>query len=528
MRKVAIILLAAAISALFCSPASAQPHFILSGDPTATVIHQLAKDFLQRVSCEDASGAMALFAGPADHRALLEAQLRCFAHANKMARALAKTADAKVTTDRFNERLLHGAPEEQEQRVIIRNGDLATIAGSMTPDSGLDFQLIEGKWKVIHLIASPRDLTGPTKFYNEVTDACDRALAMIDAGKSDKDPEYRNAGKAIMSRLRKSWLDDPTEKPVNESGLPLVKVEAAPSLHRLAGAIGKPLADPDVQAIISSLPGLPRISLFKDIFFITSHEAGLALNFGWPSAKLIGVYVYGPGNAEYFPYPGTLPHDLKFSEPRGSVEMKLGRASFYGGGDTLPLTAFYSRAGLGIDYVRPAGRDPTNPIWRISINAPNLSASAPSTKNVATGQRLTFRLVVPVNNPAADRAEKLVDPASSVRKRTLLVDRKVLIDESMIEAITGPYPAEDGDGLFISLKMTAEGAAKLGDITTAHVGETLAIVLDGKVLMAPRITSKISTQVAIYFGSSVSKEYGYQVADTLKNIVYALPETGQR
>jgi hypothetical protein len=50
----------------------------------------------------------------------------------------------------------------------------------------------------------------------------------------------------------------------------------------------------------------------------------------------------------------------------------------------------------------------------------------------------------------------------------------------------------DGSSCSVSIQMTAEGAEKLARLTRGHIGEQLALVIDGKLEMAPTIRSEIT------------------------------------
>ncbi|GLZ36785.1 hypothetical protein [Actinokineospora sp. NBRC 105648] len=50
---------------------------------------------------------------------------------------------------------------------------------------------------------------------------------------------------------------------------------------------------------------------------------------------------------------------------------------------------------------------------------------------------------------------------------------------------------ENGTGWVVTIKLSADAAAKFGSWTAEHVGERLAIVVDGKLVSAPQIASPI-------------------------------------
>lgn len=59
------------------------------------------------------------------------------------------------------------------------------------------------------------------------------------------------------------------------------------------------------------------------------------------------------------------------------------------------------------------------------------------------------------------------------------------------DCMTNVQPYTDGLTNAINFKMNSAGTKKFGDITRNNIGSLLAIVLDGRVLMAPRITTPI-------------------------------------
>lgn len=59
--------------------------------------------------------------------------------------------------------------------------------------------------------------------------------------------------------------------------------------------------------------------------------------------------------------------------------------------------------------------------------------------------------------------------------------------------IQGAEPASDrNSGQFVSLTFTEAGARKMRDLSTAQMNKLIAMVLDGKVIMAPRVRSVIT------------------------------------
>jgi preprotein translocase subunit SecD len=68
-------------------------------------------------------------------------------------------------------------------------------------------------------------------------------------------------------------------------------------------------------------------------------------------------------------------------------------------------------------------------------------------------------------------------------------------------------------GRGVEITFTHDGAAKLARVTAANIGKCLAVVIDGKVVMAPRIMAAMTTGVAQL---SVGRD------DSIEKIVAAL------
>jgi len=64
-------------------------------------------------------------------------------------------------------------------------------------------------------------------------------------------------------------------------------------------------------------------------------------------------------------------------------------------------------------------------------------------------------------------------------------------------------PAQDASGSFgVVVRLTAQGAAKMRQATTQNLGRRLAILLDGRVVVAPTVRSAIGTSAVISGGYS--------------------------
>jgi hypothetical protein len=75
--------------------------------------------------------------------------------------------------------------------------------------------------------------------------------------------------------------------------------------------------------------------------------------------------------------------------------------------------------------------------------------------------------------------------------------------------------------------MTPGGAQALERITAANIGRRLAIVLDGEVLMAPNIRSRISREVEISFAPGDVPKDPRELLGRLHAAIHALPPATQ-
>ena len=87
------------------------------------------------------------------------------------------------------------------------------------------------------------------------------------------------------------------------------------------------------------------------------------------------------------------------------------------------------------------------------------------------------------------------DPAAPGGKLRVLKD--ALLDETGIA--TAEVTKVDGKNA-VSVKMTKEGADRLGRATAANVNRRIAVLLDGRVIFAPVIRSRISEAAMITGG----------------------------
>jgi len=74
----------------------------------------------------------------------------------------------------------------------------------------------------------------------------------------------------------------------------------------------------------------------------------------------------------------------------------------------------------------------------------------------------------------------------------LEVDKKVLIDQTALKSVTAGSTNIQGYQM-IDFSLTPEGRKQFAEITRQNIGKRLAIVIDGKLVSAPRINSEINS-----------------------------------
>ncbi|HEY1171919.1 MAG TPA: protein translocase subunit SecD [Verrucomicrobiae bacterium] len=181
------------------------------------------------------------------------------------------------------------------------------------------------------------------------------------------------------------------------------------------------------------------------------------------------------------------------------------------------------RFGVSEPIIQPQGEK------RILIQMPGLSevdreAVRETLQKVA---HLEFRMV----HRESDRylQQGLVPPGYEIlREEVSLQDgtkgsRAYVVSKKASEGLTGKYVQRAGVALNpitskpeIHLTFDAEGATKFGNVTKAHVGEQLAIVLDGELYSAPNINEPILGGNCQITGNYDLKE-AYRLANALEN-----------
>ncbi|MGO9740055.1 MAG: protein translocase subunit SecD [Roseiarcus sp.] len=124
---------------------------------------------------------------------------------------------------------------------------------------------------------------------------------------------------------------------------------------------------------------------------------------------------------------------------------------------------------------------------RIEIEVPGLQDTSELKKLLGATAKLEFRLVADAGEPPGD-VEML---PQTDRPGLLPVEKRVMVEG---EDLTNAQPGFDqrtGEP-DVSFNFNFRGAQRFGQVTTENVGRPFAIVLDGKVISAPRILGPIT------------------------------------
>jgi len=125
---------------------------------------------------------------------------------------------------------------------------------------------------------------------------------------------------------------------------------------------------------------------------------------------------------------------------------------------------------------------------RILVQVPGLQNPQRLKEILGTTAQLEFRLVA---DPGANPAEVETLPSSEDGGAPMQVERRVIVQgEDLIDAQPA-FDSRSGEPI-VNFKFNIRGAQRFGQVTTEAVGRPLAIVLDRKVISAPRILQPIT------------------------------------
>jgi SecD/SecF fusion protein len=180
--------------------------------------------------------------------------------------------------------------------------------------------------------------------------------------------------------------------------------------------------------------------------------------------------------------------------------------------------------GVAEPVIQPAGEN------RIMIQLPGLTQANQdeARKNIQKAAYLEFRLVD--KDSAQLIKDGIIEPGYEVLKmRHKAQDGTVtlesfLVQKKLANGLTGKYvkrafPSRDpvSNDPVIELQFNSQGAEKFGDLTSEHVGEELAVVLDGELYTAPVIKGPIRGGNCEISGGNMDINEAITIANILEN-----------
>lgn len=516
------------LSLLVCIAAAlstgAETRLLRADDPDRLAILDAATQFRTAIADGNAEAARALFAGDEENAHALSAVVDATASAERLRKVLeAKYGRANLPNKVFASVGMRTQVEAINSRVIVVNGDRASLSTAGLLDRGMRLRLIGGKWKVTHLTARPIDVQAygnlfrafSTLFQGVEADYTNGNLKSLE---EVMDRLYKTDGSNLRERLLELSRAD---RQTPEDRLPSPAVWQPLAGDALMKLLGDSAAPEDLARLVDSLPGLPCFSATDQVIGLFDDEAGIEITQELkPTPHLVNIALYGRGVNGCAQYQGTLPRGLAFNDTRAAVERKIGRPLLVGGGQQTPISATYPALGLNIDYATPAGHDPSNTIKRIIAFRPDPKANAAQAPMV-TKPRITFRLVT--SDAAAKNVDVIANPSDPAHP-TVTVDRDVLIDESDVESISCTFALKATEANRLAIAFTDEGARKLKAISTQNNGRSLALIFDGQLMVAARINGQLPANVTLELANSPSGYQIVQLAGRLNAAVQTLPD----
>ena len=125
-------------------------------------------------------------------------------------------------------------------------------------------------------------------------------------------------------------------------------------------------------------------------------------------------------------------------------------------------------------------------IERVLIQVPGLQDPTELREILGKVAKLEFRLVA---DPGANPSD--VETLPSEEGGTLQVERRVMVDGGDLTSAEPGFDQRSGQAI-VNFRFNITGARKFGAVTTENVGKPFAIILDNKVISAPRIISPIT------------------------------------
>jgi SecD/SecF fusion protein len=179
--------------------------------------------------------------------------------------------------------------------------------------------------------------------------------------------------------------------------------------------------------------------------------------------------------------------------------------------------------GVSEPVIAAQGRD------RILVQIPGLDTQqlAQTKEQLQRVAKLEFALVHPQSESVlaqADAGEGVLPPGYLVKEYQDVIEGKEQTIRLLVKAradltgdrVVSANPFYDTQGYGVAMRLDGDGAKMFGDLTTAHVGERLAIMLDGDVQSAPSIRQPIYGGEAVITGRFTDQE-ARNLASVLEN-----------
>jgi len=123
---------------------------------------------------------------------------------------------------------------------------------------------------------------------------------------------------------------------------------------------------------------------------------------------------------------------------------------------------------------------------RLLVEVPGLQDTSRLKEILGTTAKLEFRLVAEPGESPAD-----VEDLPQTQGGTLPVERRVMVaGEDLVDSQPG-FDSRSGEPV-VNFRFNLRGGQRFGQVTSENVGRPFAIVLDGKVISAPRILGPIT------------------------------------
>jgi SecD/SecF fusion protein len=129
---------------------------------------------------------------------------------------------------------------------------------------------------------------------------------------------------------------------------------------------------------------------------------------------------------------------------------------------------------------------------RILVELPGVSDPDRIKRLLGSTAKMTFRLVAPPGTPADAETEllPLADKERGAVTARIPVRRHIEVDGANLTQANAVHDPRGG-GWVVEFALDSIGTKRFADVSTKHVGEPFAIVLDGKVISAPVIREPI-------------------------------------